>query len=117
VDARAKPAGEHPRSTGTFPRVLGRYVREAKVLTLEDAVRKMTWLPASHLRLPGRGRLEPGFAADVTVFDPKTIRDLSTWEEPNRYSEGVVHVIVNGVPVLEGGALTGAAPGVFVKRR
>lgn len=117
VDAKAKPTGEHPRSTGTFPRVLGHYVREAKVLTLEDAVRKMTWLPASHLRLAARGKLEPGFAADVTIFDPRTIKDLSTWDEPNRYSEGVRHVIVNGVPVMDGGALTGATPGVFVKRR
>lgn len=117
VDAKSKPNGEHPRATGTFPRVLGHYVRDTKVLTLEDAVYKMTWLPASHLRLTDRGKLAPGLAADVTVFNPKTIRDLSTWDEPNRYSEGVVHVIVNGVPVVESGGLTGAAPGVFVKRR
>ena len=117
ADAKAKPNGEHPRSTGTFPRVLGHYVRDTRVLTLEDAIRKMTWLPAAHLKLMDRGKLEAGMAADVTVFDARTIRDVSTWEEPNRYSEGVVHVVVNGVPVLEAGALTGAAPGGFVKRR
>jgi len=103
--------GDHPRGHGTFPRVLGRYVREWGVLTLEDAVRKMTGLPARFLGLKDRGRLAPGFMADVTVFDPETIIDKSTWSDPLALAEGVTHVLVNGVAVLEDGELTGAMPG------
>lgn len=115
VDAASKEG--HPRSAGTFPRVLGHYVREQKVLKLEDAVRKMTSLPADHLRLKDRGRIATGFAADIAVFDEKTVRDLSTWDEPNRMAEGMVHVIVNGKPVLQDGRMTGATPGRFIKRQ
>ena len=107
----------HPRSTGTFPRVLGRYVREWNVLTLEDAVRKMTSLPAETVRLTGRGRIETDLAADIAVFDPATIIDRSTWDEPHLFSTGVIHVLVNGVPVLRNGELTGESPGVVITRQ
>jgi dihydroorotase/N-acyl-D-amino-acid deacylase len=101
----------HPRGFGTFPRILGRYVREERLLTLEDAVRKMTSLAANRVRLHARGLLEEGFFADVTVFDPAAIEDVATFEDPNRNSTGVRYVLVNGVPVLDDGKLTGALPG------
>jgi N-acyl-D-aspartate/D-glutamate deacylase len=101
----------HPRYFGTFPRILGRYVREEKVLTLEDAIRKMTSANASKLRLWDRGMLRPGFAADVTVFDPRTIIDKATYENPRQYAVGVEHVLVNGMVVLDRGRHTGARPG------
>jgi N-acyl-D-aspartate/D-glutamate deacylase len=103
--------GDHPRGYGTFPRVLGRYVREWGVLTLEDAVRKMTGLPAEFLGLVDRGRIAPGFAADIVVFDPETIVDASTWAEPTLLAVGVEHVFTNGVAVLWDRELTGAVPG------
>jgi N-acyl-D-aspartate/D-glutamate deacylase len=109
-------ADGHPRSTGTFPRVLGHYVRELGLLSLEEAVRKMTSLPASNLALADRGRLAEGLAADIVVFDPKTIADQSTWDDPHRFSEGVVHVLVNGKLALRDGELTGAARGRWLRR-
>ncbi|MGH9322417.1 MAG: N-acyl-D-amino-acid deacylase family protein [Vicinamibacteria bacterium] len=105
------PGEGHPRSAGTFPRVLGHYVRELEVLGLEDAVRKMTSLPASNIGLRDRGRLAEGAAADLVVFDPETILDRSTWEEPHRYSEGIRHALVNGVFAIRNEALTGATSG------
>ncbi len=107
----------HPRSTGTFPRVLGRYVREWNGLTLEQAVHKMTGLPAETVGLADRGRLEEGLAADVTVFDPATVIDRSTWDEPHLFSVGIEHVIVNGVSVLHDGKMTGEAPGRVLRRQ
>ncbi len=107
----------HPRSTGTFPRVLGKYVREEKLLTLEEAVRKMTSAPAANAGLADRGRIAEGLAADLAVFDPKTVRDRSTWDEPNLLAEGIPDVMVNGVWVLRDNRLTGAAPGRFVRRQ
>jgi dihydroorotase/N-acyl-D-amino-acid deacylase len=101
----------HPRSYGTFARVLGRYVRELKVLTLEDAVRKMTAFPAQRLGLANRGVLREGLKADVTVFDPDAIRDRATFENPHQYSEGVSLVVVNGEIVFENGSVTRARPG------
>jgi dihydroorotase/N-acyl-D-amino-acid deacylase len=101
----------HPRAFGSMPRVLGRYVRELKLLTLEDAVRKMTSLPARRMRFLDRGLLRPGMAADITVFDPDRIRDVATFEDPNRYSEGVSYVVVNGRVVLDDGKLTSERPG------
>jgi len=98
--SKGKP---HPRYYGTFARVLGRYVREKKVLTLEEAVRKMTSLPAARLGLLGRGLLRPGFAADVVVFDPETIQDTATYLDPKSYAQGVEHVIVNGSIALSHG--------------
>ena len=93
----------HPRSFGTFSRVLGRYVRERGVLSLAEAVRKMTSLPAARAGLAGRGLVAPGYAADLAVFDPAAVRDTSTYSDPWRLSEGMVHVLVNGVPALQGG--------------
>ena len=113
----------HPRAYGTFPRVLGRYVREERVLTLADAIRKMTSLPAQVLRLEDRGRLRQGYWADIVVFDPERIIDRATYEEPHQYSEGIEYVLVNGVVVLDAGEHTGARPGRailgpgYVKRR
>lgn len=105
----------HPRYYGTFPRVLGRYVREDKVLTLEEAIRKMTSANAAKVHVYDRGVLRPGLMADVTVFNPATIIDHSTYEQPHQYSTGVEYVFVNGVAVLEtGGKHTGARPGTIV---
>jgi N-acyl-D-amino-acid deacylase len=107
----------HPRAFGTMPRILGRYVREQKVMTLEEAVRKMTSLPAQRVHLLDRGILRPGMAADVVVFDPARIRDVATFEDPLRYSEGVSFVVVNGKVVLDGGVMTGERPGKPLKPR
>jgi dihydroorotase/N-acyl-D-amino-acid deacylase len=104
-------AAPHPRAYGTFPRVVGRYVREKKVLQLEEAVRKMTSFPASRLKLFDRGLLRPGMFADVVVFDPARIVDRSEFTNPHQYSEGVQHLFVNGVQVLAAGKMTDARPG------
>ena len=101
----------HPRAYGTFPRILRKYVREEKKLALEDAIRKFTSLPAQRMRLTDRGVLKQGMWADVVVFDPATIRDLATFEKPNQLSQGMNYVLVNGVPVIEEGKMTGALPG------
>jgi N-acyl-D-amino-acid deacylase len=101
----------HPRAYGCFARVLGKYVREEKLLPLEDAVRKLTSLPATNMGLDHRGLLQDGYFADVVVFDPKTIIDHATYEKPHQYAEGVRHVFVNGVQVLKDGEHTGAKPG------
>jgi len=101
----------HPRGWGTFARILGHYVREEKLLTLEEAVRKMTSQPAARVGLLDRGILRPGMAADVTVFDPATVRDVATFEDPNHYAIGVKHVFVNGQAVVKDGAITDARPG------
>jgi len=104
----------HPRSYGTNPRVLGKYVRDDRVLTLEDAVRKMTSLPAQVLRLKDRGLLREGYWADLVVFDPATAADRGTYDRPAQYPTGIVHVLVNGVPVIRNGEHTGAKPGKIV---
>jgi len=101
----------HPRAYGTFPRILRKYVREEKVLTLEDAIRKFSALPAQRLRLADRGVLKAGMWADVVIFDPATVRDLATFDNPNQLSEGMDYVLVNGVPVIDRGKMTGALPG------
>ncbi len=101
----------HPRAFGAMPRVLARYAREQKVLTVEEAVRKLTSLPARQVRLLDRGILRPGMAADLVVFDPDRIRDRATFEKPLQYSEGVSHVIVNGRIVLDDGTMTAERPG------
>ena len=97
----------HPRAYGTFPRILRKYVREEKRLTLEDAIRKFTSLPAQRMRLADRGVLKVGMWADVVVFDPAQVRDLATFAEPNQLSEGMEYVLVNGVPVIADGKATG----------
>lgn len=101
----------HPRAWGTFPRILGRYVREERLLTLEEAIRKMTSRPAARVGLYDRGVLRPGMMADITVFDPATIRDVSTFEDPTHYSVGVRHVFVNGRAVIADGVITPERPG------
>jgi len=101
----------HPRSYGTFARVLGVYVRGKRVITLEDAVRKMTSFPATRLRLGDRGILRAGMKADIAVFDPATVRDTATYQQPHQYAEGFSMVIVNGQVVYENGAMTSARPG------
>ncbi|MDH3525289.1 MAG: D-aminoacylase [Acidobacteriota bacterium] len=105
----------HPRAYGTFARVLGRYARDEKLFTLGEAVRRLTSWPASRLGIADRGRLRPGYFADLAVFDAARVRDLATFEQPHRYSEGMVHVFVNGVQVLADGEPTGATPGRFVR--
>ena len=111
-------AGEatHPRSYGTFPRVLSRYVREQKVLSLEGAIRKMTALPASRLGLPDRGVVKEGYVADLVLFDPATIKDLADYAVPHRYAHGIIHLLVGGEFVIEDGRLTGRRPGRVLRR-
>jgi N-acyl-D-aspartate/D-glutamate deacylase len=106
----------HPRAFGTFPRILRKYVREERVLTLEDAVRKFTSLPAQRMRFADRGVLKEGMWADVVVFDPETVRDLATFDQPNQLSKGMRFVLVNGVPVIEEGKMTNALPGKVLMR-
>jgi N-acyl-D-amino-acid deacylase len=106
----------HPRTYGTFARVLGRYCRDEGLFPLEEAVRRMTSLPADNLGLAGRGRLVPGAPADVVVFDPATVADRATYTDPHRYAVGVHHVLVNGVPVVRDAQLTRATPGRRLRR-
>ncbi len=101
----------HPRSYGTFARVLGRYVRELGVLRLEEAVRRMTSLPATRFRIMDRGLLRPGMKADIAVFDPATVIDKADFAKPHQYAIGFRHVLVNGVPVLNSGQMQPARPG------
>jgi dihydroorotase/N-acyl-D-amino-acid deacylase len=105
----------HPRAYGAFPRILRKYVREEKKLTLEEAIRKFAALPAQRMRLTDRGVLKQGMWADVVVFDPETVRDLATFDDPNRLAEGMEYVLVNGVPVIENGKMTGALPGKVLR--
>lgn len=105
----------HPRAYGTFPRVLRKYVREEKDLTLPDAVRKFSALPAQRMRLYDRGVLKSGMWADVVVFDPATVRDMATFDKPNQLSEGMEYVLVNGMPVIDKGKMTGELPGKVLR--
>ena len=105
----------HPRAYGNFARLLGKYVRDEKIISLEEAIRKMTSLPASNLRIQGRGQLSPGYFADIVVFDPTAIQDHATYEEPHQYATGMHHVWVNGTRVLADGDHTGAMPGRVVR--
>jgi dihydroorotase/N-acyl-D-amino-acid deacylase len=105
----------HPRAYGTFPRILRKYVREETKLTLEDAIRKFSALPARRMRMTDRGVLKQGMWADVVVFDPDTVRDVATYDDPNRLSEGMQYVLINGVPVIEDGKMTGALPGKVLR--
>ena len=110
-DGRLSESKSHPRAWGSFPRILGRYVRDERLLTLEEAIRKMTSKAAARVHLTDRGLLRPGMAADITIFDPATIRDVSTFEDPKHYSVGVRHVLVNGRRVVADGAITSERPG------
>jgi N-acyl-D-amino-acid deacylase len=105
----------HPRAYGNFARLLGRYVRDEQVIPLEEAVRRLTWLPADNLKLRERGLLAPGYLADVVVFDPAAVQDHATFDHPHQYSTGMVHVFVNGQQVLKDGEHTGATPGRVVR--
>jgi N-acyl-D-amino-acid deacylase len=105
----------HPRAWGSFPRVLGRYVRDEKLMTLEEAVRRFTSRPAARVGIADRGVLRPGFKADITIFNPDTIRDRSTFEDPTHYSEGIAHVLVNGKAVVADGKITAERPGEPVR--
>ncbi|MFN2457247.1 MAG: amidohydrolase family protein [Chitinophagaceae bacterium] len=105
----------HPRSNGNFARVIGKYTRDEKVLTLPEAIRKLTKLPATNLKLKKRGQLKHGYYADVVIFDPKTVKDHATFEKPHQLATGVTDVLVNGIQVLKNGRHTGATPGKFLK--
>jgi dihydroorotase/N-acyl-D-amino-acid deacylase len=106
----------HPRSYGTFPRVLGVYVREKRVLTLEDAVRKMTSLPARRLGLKDRGVLAEGNVADITIFDPRVVNEQGTWTSPHQYPIGIPYVIVDGIPVVDEGKFSDQRPGTVLRK-
>jgi N-acyl-D-amino-acid deacylase len=110
-------SGTHPRAYGSFARLLARYVREEAVLSLAEAIRRLSAFPADNLGLARRGRLAPGHYADVVVFDPRSIQDHATFERPHQFATGVRDVFVNGERVLEGGEHTGALPGRVVRRR
>jgi dihydroorotase/N-acyl-D-amino-acid deacylase len=105
----------HPRAYGTFPRILRKYVREEHALSLEDAIRKFTALPAQRMRLVDRGVLKQGMWADLVIFDPATIRDLASFEQPNQLSQGMQYVLVNGVAVIDDAKMTGALPGKVLR--
>jgi N-acyl-D-amino-acid deacylase len=105
----------HPRAYGNVARLLGKYVRDEKVISLEEAVRRLTSWPARNLKLKDRGELKAGFFADIAIFDPKTISDKATFDQPHQYSTGMVHVFVNGSQVLKNGEHTGAKPGQVVR--
>ena len=118
-DGRLVQPGEghpHPRWYGTFPRVLGEYVRDKGVLTLEDAVRKMTSLPADHMGMLERGILSRGMIADIVVFDPETVADRSTFEDPHQYPAGIDFVIINGVVAVDNGVFDDARAGRILRR-
>jgi N-acyl-D-aspartate/D-glutamate deacylase len=117
VEGPLRRGNPHPRNFGTFPRVLGLYVRERGVLKLEDAIRKMTSLNAAKLGITDRGLLRAGSFADVVVFDPDRVIDKATYEKPFQYSEGIVHVVVNGKLVLEQGKHTGERPGRALRHK
>jgi N-acyl-D-amino-acid deacylase len=106
--------GTHPRAYGTFARVLGKYVRQEQLLTLQEAVRRLTLLPATNLKIHDRGAMKPGYFADLAIFDPLTIADHATFDQPRQYATGMIHVFVNGVHVLKNGEHTGARPGKVV---
>jgi len=105
----------HPRAYGTFPRILGRYVREQRILSLEEAIRKMSSAVATRLQIKQRGLLREGYFADVVIFNPDTITDHATYEKPHQLSTGVLHVLVNGTVVIHDGTHTGAKPGRIVR--
>jgi len=112
-----KNALPHPRFYGTYPRILGRYVREEPaVLTLENAIYKMTGFPAQRLHMKDRGLVKEGLTADLVVFDPATVIDNSTWEDPHQYPDGIPYVLVKGIPVVDEGVHTGARPGRVLRR-
>jgi N-acyl-D-aspartate/D-glutamate deacylase len=117
IEGQLRRGNPHPRNFGTFPRVLGVYVRERKLLTLEDAVRRMTSLNAAKLGLRDRGLVREGLAADLCLFDPNKVIDRATYSDPFQYNEGIEYVIVNGQLVLDRGTHTGAKPGRALRHK
>ena len=115
ADGEDRLSGAHPRAYGNVARLLVRYVRDAGVITLEQAIHRLTLLPAQTLSVPERGRLAPGFYADITIFDPDTIEDRATFENAHQYATGIRHVLVNGIPVIADAKPTGATPGRAVR--
>ncbi|WP_224999682.1 amidohydrolase family protein [Cesiribacter sp. SM1] len=115
AEGKRLESSTHPRTYGNFSRLLGRYVRDKKLISLEEAVMKMTSLPAGKLKIKDRGRLAPGYYADVLVFDPAQVEDKATFENPHQYATGMLHVFVNGRQVLKDGSHTGATPGMVVR--
>jgi N-acyl-D-amino-acid deacylase len=115
AEGEALEQGAHPRTYGNVARLLGKYVRDEQVITLQEAVRRLTLLPAETLNIRSRGRLAPGYFADIAIFDAETIADHATFDDPHQYSTGVMHVLVNGVPVVSEGKHTGATPGRAVR--
>ena len=105
----------HPRAYGNFARVLGKYTRDEKLMSLQEAIRKLAKLPADNLKLQKRGELKPGYYADIVIFDPAKVKDNATFDKPHQYAEGMIHVFVNGIQVLKDDEHTGARPGKFVK--
>ena len=105
----------HPRAYGTYPRILGRYVRELHSISLEEAIRKATSLPAQRLGIRDRGLLREGFYADIVVLDPQAVMDRATYEKPHQYAEGIAYVLVNGEIVVDEGHITDARPGMVVR--
>ena len=122
IDTDASPvnpatsASSHPQAFGAFPRVIAKYVREDGLITLEDAVRRMTSLAAHRLGLHDRGLVVPGMAADLLIFDPERVRDRADFSDPLQYAEGMDYVLVNGVPVIDDGMLVDARPGKLLRR-
>ena len=114
-DGPLSESKSHPRAWGSFPRVLGKYVREEKLLSLEEAIRRFTSRPAGRVGIADRGVLRPGFKADITIFNPDTVRDVSTFEDPTHYSQGIEHVLVNGKAVISSGKITAERPGEPVR--
>ncbi|HEX7283025.1 MAG TPA: amidohydrolase family protein, partial [Vicinamibacterales bacterium] len=114
-DGPLSESKSHPRAWGSFPRVLGKYVREEKLMSLEEAIRRFTSRPAARVGIADRGLLKPGLKADITIFNADTIIDRSTFEDPTHYSQGIEHVFVNGKAVVSGGKITDARPGEPVR--
>jgi N-acyl-D-aspartate/D-glutamate deacylase len=116
VPASFSVGAYHPRCFGTYPRILGKYVRDDKILTLEQAIRKMTSFPAQRLGLRNRGLIKEGFWADIVIFNPLKVRDKATYEKPYQLPEGIPHVVVNGTVVIENGKKNKKAPGSVIRR-
>jgi N-acyl-D-amino-acid deacylase len=115
LEAKHKSLADHPRAFGTFARILGKYVRDEKLLSLQEAIRRMTSLPAANMKLEKRGKLDRGYFADVVVFDPDSVTDFATYEQPHQYSKGMVHVFINGIQVMDRGTHTQATPGRVIR--
>jgi dihydroorotase/N-acyl-D-amino-acid deacylase len=115
ADGPLSGSKSHPRGWGSFPRILSKYVRDERLLTLEEAVRRFTSRPAWRVGITDRGILRPGMKADITVFNPTTVRDVATFEDPGRYAEGIAYVLVNGQAVVDSGKMTEARPGEVIR--